>query len=169
MLLQCSDMRRLVLLAVCAVVGAASAQEPSKTPTSRPLKEYLYASDGFAIKFPYAVEPHTDSIHSDFKVWTIHLSQRAAISIRLKVDSEPCDAALGKLKSMAACQNQTIREFSVSGRPAWEEKEHIRGDNRFLERYVCGVGRYYVLSFAWPASESPQLGMEIMDSFRLVK
>jgi hypothetical protein len=162
-------MSRLQLLVVCALVGAVSAQEPSKPPVSRPLKEYSYASDGFAIKFPHAVEPHTDSIHPDFKVWTVHLSQRAAISIRLKVDSEPCDAALGKFKSMAASQNETIREFSVSGRPAWEEKEQIRGDDRFLERYVCGVGRYYVLSFAWPASESRQLGMEIMDSFRLIK
>lgn len=146
-----------------------SAQVRPKTPISRPLKEYSYPSDGFAVKFPYAVEPHTDYVHPDFKVWTVHLSQRAAISIRLKVDSEPCDAALGKLKSMAASQNETIREFSVSGRPAWEESEHIHGDDRFLERYVCGFGRYYVLSFAWPAGESRQLGMEIMDSFRLVK
>jgi len=172
MLLQCSgvlNMKRLLLLVVCALVGAVSAQEPAKTPASRPLKEYSYGSDGFAIKFPYAVEPHTDSVHSDFKVWTLHLGPRAAISIRVKVDSEPCDAALAKLKSMAATQNETIREFSVSGRPAWEEKEHVRGDNRFLERYVCGFGRYYVLSFGWPASESRELGMEIMDSFRLVK
>jgi len=159
-----------LLLVVCALVGAVFAQESSKTPTSPPLKEYSYASDGFAIKFPHAVDAHTDSIHPDFKVWTVHLSQRAAISIRLKVDSQPCDVALGKLKSMAASQNETIREFSVSGRPAWEEKEHIRGGDRFFERYVCGFGRYYVLSFAWPASESrPQLGVEIMDSFRLVK
>ncbi len=79
-------------------------------------------------------------------------------------------AALGKLKSMAASQNETIREFSVSGRPAWEEMEHTRGGDRLFERYVCGVGRYYVLSFVWPASESrPQLGAGIMDSFRLIK
>jgi hypothetical protein len=159
-----------MLLVLCALVGVVFAQESSKAPTSSSLKEYSYASDGFAIKFPYSVEPHTDSVHPDFKVWTVHLSQRAAISIRLKVDSQPCDVALGKLESMAATQNETIREFSVSGRPAWEEKEHIRGGDRFFERYVCGVGRYYVLSFVWPGSESrPQLGAEIMDSFRLVK
>jgi len=147
-----------------------SAQEPSKTPTSLPLKEYSYASDGFAIKLPYSVEPHTDSVHPDFKVWTVHLGQQAAISIRRKVDPEPCDVALDKLKSMAKAQNVPIREFSVSGRPAWEEKDRPRGDTMFLERYVCGVGRYYVLSFVWPTSESrPQLGVEMMDSFRLVK
>jgi hypothetical protein len=169
MLVQYLSMSRL-LLVVCAVVGAVFGQEPSKTPRSTPLKEYSYASDGFAVKLPSAVDAHTDSIHSDFKVWTVHLSQRAAISIRLKPDSQPCDIALSKLKSMAASQNETIKEFSVSGRPAWEENEHVRGDSKLLERYVCGVGRYYVLSFAWPASESrPQLGMEVMDSFRLVK
>ena len=157
-------------LAVCALMGVVFAQETSKTPTSAPLKEYSYPSDGFAIKFPSAVEPHTDSIHPDFKVWTAHLSQGAAISIRLKLDSEPCDVALGKLKSMAASQNETIREFSVSGRPAWEENEHVSGGYKLFERYVCGVGRYYVLSFAWPTSESrPKLGMEIVDSFRIVK
>jgi len=140
-------------------------------PAGTQLKEYSYPSDGFAIKFPYAPEPHPDSIHPDFKVWTIHLSQRAAISIRLKVDSQPCDVALGKLKSMAKSQNVPIREFSVSGRPVWEEKEHLRGRGSMVfERYVCGVGRYYLLTLAWPASESrPQLGVEIMDSFRLVK
>jgi hypothetical protein len=58
----------------------------------------------------------------------------------------------------------------VSGRPAWEEKEWPRGDSTVFERWVCGVGRYYVLTLSWPSSESrPQLGMEIMDSFRLVK
>jgi len=160
-----------LLLVVCVLAGAVFAQEPSKMPrASTPLKEYSYASDGFTIKFPYAPEPHTDSIHPDFKVWTVHLSQRAVISIRLKVDSQPCDVALGKLKSMAASQNESIREFSVSGRPAWEAKESIRGGDRVFERYVCGFGRYRMLTLVWPASESrPQLGVEIMDSFRLVK
>ena len=162
-------MNRL-LLVVCALVGAVFGQERPKMPTSTPLKEYSYPSDGFAIKFPYAPEAHADSIHPDFKVWTIHLSQRAAISIRLKADSQPCDVALEKLKSMAKAQNVSIREFSMSGRPVWEEKEHPRGDTMLFERYVCGVGRYYVLTFVWPANEPrPQLGMEIVDSFRLVK
>ena len=157
-------------LVVCALVGVMFGQGPPKTPRSTALKEYSYPSDGFAIKFPYAPEPHTDSIHPDFKVWTIHLSQHAAISIRLKLDSQPCDVALEKLKSIAQAENVPIREFSVSGRPAWEGKEHLRGDTMLLERYVCGVGRYYVLTFVWPAGESrPQLGMEVMDSFRLVK
>jgi hypothetical protein len=162
-------MRRLILV-VCALAGAMFGQEQSKMPASTPIKEYSYPADGFAIKFPHAAEPHTDPIHPDFKVWTVHLNQRAAISIRLKVDSQPCDVALGKLKSMAASENETIREFTVSGRPAWEEKEHVRGGDRFFERYVCGVGRYYVLTFVWPASEArPQLGGEILNSFRLVK
>ncbi len=156
------------VLVVCALVVATFGQGSPKTSTSTPLKEYSYPSDGFAIKFPYAPEPHLDSIHRDFKVWTIHLSQRASISIRLKVDPDlPCDAALEKLKGMA---NVPIREFTVSGRPAWEEKEWRRGDSMVFERYVCGIGRYYLLTLGWPASESrPQLGVEIMDSFRLVK
>jgi hypothetical protein len=159
-----------LLLVICALVGAGFGQEPPKVPASATLKEYSYPSDGFAIKFPYAPEAHTDSINPDFKVWTIHLSQRAAIGVRLKVDSQPCDVALEKLKTMAKAQNVPIREFSVSGRPAWEEKEHLRGDTMLFERYVCGVGRYYVLTFVGPASESrPHLGVEIMDSFRLVK
>lgn len=162
-------MNRL-LLVFCAVVGTMFAQGAPKSSTSTSLKEYSYPSDGFAIKFPYAPEPHTDSINPDFKVWTVHLSQRAAISIRLKMDSQPCDVALEKLKSMAKTEDVPIREFSVSGRPEWEEKEHLRGDTMLLERYVCGVGRYYVLSFVWPASASrQQLGVEVMDSFRLVK
>ncbi len=133
------------------------------------MKEYSYSSDGFAIKFPYALEAHSDSVHPDFKVWTVHVSKRSAISIRLKVDSQPCDVALGRLKSMAASENVAIREFSVNGRPAWEEQERVRGSDRLVERYVCGIGRYYVLSFVWPAGESrPQLGVEIMDSFRLL-
>lgn len=122
------------------------------------------------MKFPYAPEPHTDAVNPDFKVWTIRVSQGAAISVRLKVDSLPCDAGLERLKSIAKAQNVPIREFSVSGRPAWEEKEHRVGDTMLFEHYVCGVGRYYILTFVWPASESrPQLGVEIMDSFRLVK
>jgi len=158
------------LLVVCVLAGAVFAQQPSKIPTSAPLKEYSYPSDGFVIKFPYAPEPHTDPVNTDFKVWTVRLNQLAAVSIRLKLDSQPCDVALGKLKSMAASQNETIREFSVSGRPAWEEQEHMRGAYRLFERYVCGVDRYYLLSFMWPASQSrPKLGMEIIDSFRLVK
>jgi hypothetical protein len=157
-------------LVVCTLVGAMFGQAPRKMPASTPLKEYSYPSDGFAIKFPYAPEPHTDSTHPDFKVWTIHLSQRAAISIRLKMDFQPCDVALEKLQSMAKAENVPLREFSVSGRPAWEEKEHLRGDTMLFERYVCGVGRYYVLTFVWQASETrPQLGVEVMDSFRLFK
>jgi hypothetical protein len=137
-------------------------------PTS--LKDYPYPSDGFTAEFPYVPEPHSDSADPDRKVWTIHLNQRAAISIRLITDSQPCDVALGKLKSMATSKNMTIREFTVSGRPAWEEKEWPRGDSMIFERYVCGVGRFYVLTLSWPASESrPQLGVEIMDSFHLVK
>jgi hypothetical protein len=158
------------LLLVCTLLGAIFGQEPRKTPPSTTLKAYSYPSDGFAIKFPYAPEAHTDSTNPDFKVWTIRLSHGAAISVRLKVDSLPCDAGLERLKSIAKAQNVPIREFSVSGRPAWEEKEHLRGDTMLFERYVCGVGRYYILTFVWPASESrPQLGVEIMESFRLVK
>src|ERR1041385_1226618 len=98
-------MNRSSLLLVCVLVGAGFAQQPSKTPTSAQLKEYSYPSDGFAIKLPYAPEPHTDPVNTDFKVWTIRLNQLSAISIRLKLDSQPCDVALGKLKSMAASQN----------------------------------------------------------------
>ena len=155
---------------VFALTGAMFGQGPAKTPASTPLKEYSYPSDGFAVKFPSPTEPHTDSVHPDFKVWTVHLNQGAAISIRLKVDSEPCDAALEKLKRMAKAQNETIKEVSVSGRPMWEEQERPRGNTRLFERYVCGCGKYYVLTFVWPANQSrPQLGMEIMDSFRLVR
>ena len=95
-------------------------------------------------------------------------SYPAALSIRLKVDPNlPCDAALEKLKKIA---NVPIREFTVSGRPAWEEKEWRRGDSMVFERYVCGIDRYYLLTLGWPVGESrPQLGVEIMDSFRLVK
>jgi hypothetical protein len=169
MLVKVSGLNRSFLV-VCALVGVMLGQASSKMAASTPLKEYSYPSDGFAIKFPYAAEPHTDSIHPDFKVWTIHMNQRAAISTQLKVDSQPCDVALEKLKSMTKAENVPIREFSVSRRPVWEEKEHLRGDTMLFERYVCGVGRYYVLTFVWPASESrPQLGMEIIDSFRLVK
>ena len=107
-----------LLLVVCALVGAMFGQGSPKTPTSTPLKEYSYPSDGFAIKFPYAPEPHLDSIHPDFKVWTINLSQRASISIRLKIDPDlPCDVALEKVKGRA---NVPMREFTVRGRPAWE-------------------------------------------------
>jgi hypothetical protein len=72
---------------------------------------------------------------------------------------------------MAASQNVVIREFSVSGRPAWEEKEHRSGGgNMILERYVCATGRYYLLTLGWAANESrPELGVEIMDSFRLLQ
>ncbi len=156
------------LLVFCVLVGSMFAQQASKKPASAPLKEYSYPSDGFAIKFPYAPEPHTDSVNPDFKVWTVHLSQHAAISIRRKVDPNlPCDTALEKLKKMA---NVPIREFTVSGRPAWEEKDWRRGDGMVFERYVCGIDRYYLLTLGWPAGESrPQLGVEIMDSFRLVK
>jgi len=157
------------LLVVVALAGTVFGQE-SKAPASTALKEYSYPSDGFAIKFPYAPEPHTDAVNPDFKVWTIHLGHQGAISIRRKVDSEPCDVALDKLKSMTKEQNIPIREFSVSGRPVWEEKEHPRGNTMLLERYVCGFGRYYVLTFVWPATESrPQLGVDMMDSFRLIK
>jgi len=84
-----------MLLVVCALVGTMFGQGPSKTPASTPLKEYSYPSDGFGIKFPYAPEPHLDSVHPDFKAWTVHLSQRASISVRLKIDADlPCDVAL---------------------------------------------------------------------------
>ena len=157
-------------LVVCTLAGAMLAQTPHKTPAPAPLKEYSYPDDGFAMKFPYAVQPHTDSVHSDFKVWTVHLDQGGAISTRLKMDSQPCDAALEKFKSMAKAQNISVREFSVSGRPAWESELNGQGDAMFLQRYVCGPGRYYVMSFVWPASgPRPKLGMEILDSFRLIK
>src|SRR5258708_5168411 len=108
------------LLVICALVGGLLGPGLPKTAASSPLKEYSYPSDGFAIKFPYALDPHTDAIHPDFRVWTVHVSQYAAISIRLKVDSQPCDVALEKLKGMANAQGVSIREFSISGRPAWE-------------------------------------------------
>lgn len=162
-------MNRL-LVVVCTLVGASFGQQQPKLSASAPLKEYSYPSDGFAIKLLNPQEPHTDRIHSDFKVWTVHLSERAAISIRLKVDSQPCDIALDKLKSMAKAQNVAIKESTVSGRPMWEEKERVIGNTMLLERYVCGYGRYYVLSLSWPSKESrPQSGLEIMDSFRLIK
>jgi hypothetical protein len=41
-----------------------------KQPT---LKEYSCPSDGLAMKFPYAPQPHTHVVHSDFKVWTVHV------------------------------------------------------------------------------------------------
>src|SRR5207244_6031952 len=126
------------------------------------LKEYSYPSDGFAIKFPYGPVAHPDAVDPERKVWTVHLSQRAAISIRVIVDSQPCDVALNKLKTMAKAKNVPIREFSVSGRPAWEEPDWRRGpDGMIFERYVCGMGRYYVLTLAWPAAErKPELGVE---------
>lgn len=138
---------------------------------SVPLKGYSYPSDGFAMKFPYAPQPHRDRVHPDFNVYTVRLGQHAALSVRMIADAQTCDAALGKLKSMAASQNVAIREFSVSGRPAWEEKEHSRsGGGMVFERYVCGAGRFYVLTLAWPETERrPSVGVDIMDSFRLLK
>jgi hypothetical protein len=145
-------------------------QQSKEARASSSLKEYSYPADGFAMKFPYAPQPHTDSVHSDFKVWTVHLSQNGAISVRVKLDSQPCDAALEKLKMMTKAANVDLRESSVSGRPLWEEEEHRQGDRMILERYVCGVGRYYVLTFVWPPGEArPQLGADVMDSFRLIK
>src|SRR5215471_18099497 len=93
-------MNRL-LLVCCALLGTMFSQQSPKepAPAPTPLKEYSYPSDGFSMKFPYAPEPHTDSIRSYFKVWTIHLSQGAAISMRLKLDSEPCDVVLEKLRT----------------------------------------------------------------------
>ena len=162
-------MKKLVLV-IYALGGVVFGQQRPQIPSSAPLKEYSYPSDGFAVKFPSPTEPHTDSVHPDFKVWTVHLNQGATITVRLKVDSQPCDAALEKLRSMAKAQNETIKELSVSGRPMWEEQERSRGNTRLFERYVCGYGRYYVITFVWPANQSrPQLGMQIMDSFRLVK
>ena len=161
---------KTLMLVVSALGGFIFAQQRPKTASATPLKEYSYPSDGFAVKFPSPTEPHTDSVHPDFKVWAVHLNQGAAISIRLKVDSQPCDAALEKLKSMAKAQNETIRDLSVSGRPMWEDQERPRGNAKLFERYVCGYGRYYVLTFVWPVNDPrPQLGMEIMDSFRLVR
>lgn len=157
----------------CTAVALLLSLAIPAAPANTPLKEFSYPSDGFAIKFPYAPEEHPDRTHPDFKVWTIHLSERSGVTVRAIVDSQPCDVALGKLKSMAAAQNVQLRELTVSGRPAWEEKEHLRGgsgDSMIFERYVCGVGRYYVLTLGWPVNEPrPELGVEIMNSFRLVK
>jgi len=141
-----SGMKGLMLV-ICVLSGVIVGQQRPKLTSSSPLKEYSYPSDGFAVKFPSPTEPYTDSVHSDFKLWTVHVNHGAAISIRLKVDSEPCDAALEKLKGMANAQNETIKELSVSGRPMWEEQERPRGNTRLFERYVCGYGKYYVLTF----------------------
>jgi hypothetical protein len=158
---------RQTLLVFFLLAGTMSGQKTAKTLA---WKEYVYASDGFAAKFPYAPEPHTDATNPDFKVWTIQLGHGAAISIRLKRDSQPCDVALGKLKSMTASNHIEIREFTVSGRPAWEEKDWARGNGMVFERYVCGEGRYYILTLSWPTGDPrPQGGVDIMDSFRLVK
>lgn len=163
-------MKRL-LPVVCAFAAVMFAQERPKTSASTALREYSYPSDGFAIKFPYAPRPHKDPANPRYKVWTVHFSKLdATISVRRIVDSRPCNVALDQLKNMAKADNVSIREFSMSGRPAWEENEHLTGREMTLERYVCGVGRYYVLTFVWPAKESrPQLGMEVMDSLRLLK
>jgi hypothetical protein len=141
------------------------------TAETASLKEYSYPSDGFAVKFPYSPEAHSDAIHPDFKVWTTHLSPQASISIRRKVDSQPCDVALSKLKSIAAAQRVSLKELSVSGRPAWEHTNRAAdGKSMVTERYICGFGRYYILTLGWPASEPrPELGIEIMNSFRLIK
>lgn len=151
-----------IILVLCTVI--ASAQQPASQ-----MREYLYASEGFAIKFPYAPQPHADRLHPDWTVYTVRLAQRAAVSIRIIEDSQPCGLAFNKLKELAASDNTAIREFSVGGRPAWEEKDRDRGDgNMIFERYVCGRERYYVLSFGWPAREpKPNAGMRIIDSFRL--
>jgi hypothetical protein len=103
------------------------------------------------IKFPYAPEPHTDSIHPDFKVWTIHLSEGAAISIRLKADSQPCDVALEKLKSMSNVPNQRVfRERAAcvgrKGAPS------CRRDTRMSATYVALAVIMCSLSCGQPAS-----------------
>jgi hypothetical protein len=77
MLVKYFGMNRL-LLVVSALVGAMFCQAPPKVAPFTSLKEYSYPSDGFAIKSPYAPEPHIDSTDSAFKVWTIHLRQLAA-------------------------------------------------------------------------------------------
>lgn len=159
-----------LLMVVWVLSGIVIGQPAPKSPAAIPLKEYSYPSDGFAAKFPYEPEPHTDSVHSDFKVWTVKFGHQAGVSIRLKLDSQPCDVALEKLKSMAKSQDLAIREFTVSGRPAWEEEEWVRNGSMVHERYVCGQGRYYVLTFVWPVREPrPALGIQILDSFRLLK
>ena len=104
-----------MLLVVCVLVGTMFGQRPPKTPASTPLKEYSYPSDGFGIKFPYAPEPHLDSVHPDLKVWTIHLSQRASISVRLKVDADlPCDIALQKLKGSSSTESGNSQPVGTS-------------------------------------------------------
>lgn len=123
------------------------------------------------MKFLYAPEPHRDRVHPDFDVYTVRIGQHAALSVRVIIDARTCDAARKKLKSMAASLNVAVREFSVSGRPAWDRKEHSRSSGGMVfERYVCGAGRFYILTLGWSETEPrPSVGMDMIDSFRLLK
>ena len=151
----------LIVLVLCSPI--ASAQQPASQ-----MKEYVYTSDGFAIKFPYAPQPHADRVHPDWTVYTVKLTRRAAVSIRIIKDSQRCDVALNKLKQMAASEHVEIREFSISGRPVWVEPDRDRGGSMVSERYVCADGRYYILTLGWPVGEpKPNEGVRIIESFRL--
>ena len=46
-------------------------------------KEYVFASDGFALTAPYAPKPHPDANIADATVYTIHLPDDSAVTLRV--------------------------------------------------------------------------------------
>jgi len=141
-------------------------------------KEYVFASDGFALTLPYAPKPHPDANLADATVYTIDLPNADDGTVTLRVLHQPrdCLATLGQLKEGAltgrapGADASSVKDVFIDGHPGMEYQWKVSPARVVLERHYCIDGRFYTFSTAWPSAYPlPAAATRIMKSFRLVK
>ncbi len=145
-------------------------------PGKQAWKEYVFPEDGFAIAWPYKLQPHPALVIPNANAYAVMLPGGATVVLRVTHRDQPrdCNSVLRLLKNgvvagkAPGAEVSTLKELSIDGFPGLEYLwQH--GDRTDLERYYCVTGRMYVFS-AGRASNTqfPAAVTRILNSFRLL-
>lgn len=138
-------------------------------------KEYVFANEGFAITFPESPVPHPDAALPDMTVYSVSVTPRVRLSLRVSHDDRNCADTLaqlkdGALKGKSGIDPSSVGDFSVSGHPGMEYQYKLDTDLTSYDRFYCVNGTFYAFSSSWPGSGPRPVGVSrIISSFRLLE
>lgn len=172
-----ADMKNLVLAVFTLfVVGACLALKSPALKQQQQWREYVYPQDGFAIKLPYAPNPHNDNGDRHINVYTVQMG-KTVVSLRAISRLMDCETALADQWDKAESNKDprepvvkgSLKQVSLAGMRGLEYQTELGSGQRSLHRFHCmDEHRFYIFNIGYAGKQRPAEVDRIIQSFHLV-